>query len=295
MNHNYIDQSDLIDRYLMGKLAAEESARFEEHFVDCPRCVEGLKTTQSFIQGLRLAQSQQISQASIKPRATFWSLLKTGGSKPLTLATGCLLVIAVAGAIFTVIEVRRLKSEVDQAKSASAQWEHLLEQEQQAASLSEDEHQKREQELIGKLRELETKAQNQQEQRPGKAAEPGGWMRPAINLLVFVFNPVKRGEQSSSEPVNEATLPRSPTDFAVSLALEGEAKYQDYQVTLLDSSNRTIWKKGGLKPDRYNYISIGFNSNFFQPGEYLLTVEGVTTKGGSSPIGNYSFRVIKKP
>ena len=38
MVHEEIEAQSLAERYLMGQLSLEESGRFEEHFVDCPRC-----------------------------------------------------------------------------------------------------------------------------------------------------------------------------------------------------------------------------------------------------------------
>ena len=49
MDHTHTDEHQLADRYLMGRLDDAERRRFEEHFVDCPACLERLET----IEGLR--------------------------------------------------------------------------------------------------------------------------------------------------------------------------------------------------------------------------------------------------
>ena len=49
MDHARIDETQLADRYLMGKLDDAERRSFEEHFVDCPVCLEKLET----VEGLR--------------------------------------------------------------------------------------------------------------------------------------------------------------------------------------------------------------------------------------------------
>jgi hypothetical protein len=35
VNHHQIEESNIVDRYLLGRLPPEEQTRFEEHFVDC--------------------------------------------------------------------------------------------------------------------------------------------------------------------------------------------------------------------------------------------------------------------
>ena len=35
MDHQYIDDHDILDGYLQERLSAAERARFEEHFIDC--------------------------------------------------------------------------------------------------------------------------------------------------------------------------------------------------------------------------------------------------------------------
>jgi anti-sigma factor RsiW len=53
MDHGYIEENNVADRYLMGKLSAEERARFEEHFVDCAQCLDRLETTEGIRAALR--------------------------------------------------------------------------------------------------------------------------------------------------------------------------------------------------------------------------------------------------
>jgi hypothetical protein len=296
MDHNYIDQLDLIDRYLKGSLASEESAQFEEHFVDCPQCIDRLKTTRNFIQDLRSVAVKQASQTeSDKQGGLLWFFSQILYYRSSALAASCLLLVAIIGAILLISQIRRLQSEVDQAKSASAQWERRYEEERQSASLAEKRRQEMEQEMTGQLRDLESKLQNEQKQRSGISADSGWLMRPGINLPIFVLRSVRGGGQSASVPANEVTLTYSPMSFAISLALEGEQKYKDYRLTILDDRDRPIWEGGGFKPDSYNSLSIGFNSSFFRSGNYLLKVEGFTDERDSTIIGNYPFRIIKRP
>jgi hypothetical protein len=295
MDHSYIDQSNLVDRYLMGKLAADDSARFEEHFVDCPQCVDRLKTTRNFLRDLRVVSVERaLHKGSRGPERLRSYFSRTPSRKSLALAASFLLALATVGAIVVFNHIQRLQAHVDQAKTDSAQWQRSYEEERQTAALSDQKRKEVEQELTGQLRDLEAKLKDEQEPRGGMTAEPGVWAQPGINVPVFALHSVRRGEQNPSESVDEITLSRSPAGFVISVGLEGEAQYKDYRITISDDGNRAVLKRGGFRPDRYNNLSIGFNSNFFRPGKYLLKVEGVAKGVGASPIGDYPFRVIKE-
>src|SRR5581483_7147984 len=121
MNHQEIEQFDLIDRYLMGKLLGEERTSFEAHFVDCPQCIARLQTTKSFLEDLRgvTAQSWQLEPPS-KARS-IGAVLQA--RRALLLAFGVLLLAVIAGTVFVANHTRRLRAEADQARQLASQWE----------------------------------------------------------------------------------------------------------------------------------------------------------------------------
>src|SRR5205085_9310597 len=124
MNHEQIEQFNLVDRYLRGKLPAEESADFEAHFVDCPQCVAQLKTTGKFLQYFHLVAAEQTLQiASRQPRSAWAHYLQGLFRRPMALVAGGLLVVIVTGAVLAGDYARRLHAELNQAKSLTEQWE----------------------------------------------------------------------------------------------------------------------------------------------------------------------------
>lgn len=291
MDHAYINQFDIVDQYLMGKLAAEESARFEEHFVDCPQCVAQLKITGNFFQDLRLATVQQVLQTdSYAPGKVLSQALSF---KSLVLAAVCLLIVSIAGMILIINYIQRLQSDVNQAKNEVAQWQRSYEEEKQSASLSDRKRQEAEQELTEQMRDLKAKLQNEQEQQPGITAESSVWIQPDLNVQILTLTSVRGGERNSGETIKEVILPRSNSGFLISLGLEDEVKYKDYRITILDDHERPILSKSGGRPNSYNALLIGLNSKFFRVGNYILRLNGVTKEGGLSVIGDYPFRVIK--
>jgi hypothetical protein len=294
MNHDYIEQYDLVDRYLRGRLTSEEGERFEEHFIDCPQCVDRLKTTRGFKQGLGLLMVQQVSkEEGHSAKGLRWLFPERVSLKNLTFAACCLLVVAIIGSTLLASQVKNLGREAGQAKNASSEWQRRYEEQQQAALSAEQQRQEKEQSLSGQISQLEAELENERKQRGDHAGALQGW-QPGINLPIFVLNSVRRDSQNPAAEITEIKLPRSPTNFVMSVSLEGEAKYKTYRVTIL-ADRRPFWGRSGYKPDRDNSLTLGFNSSFFRPADYLLKIEGVTPTKDSGIIGNYPFRVVKHP
>ena len=289
MNHDYVEQFDLVNRYLKGALAAEEGEQFEEHLIDCPQCIDLLKTTREFKEGLRALTVQQVFKTgSYVSKGSRWSFFQ---QKTWALAACCLLLVAVLISTLLYGQVRRLRLEADQANSASSELQQRYEEQQQSARSSEQQHQEVERELLGQVQRLKEDMERVEKQQTGTASGSHNWSQPGINLPIFVLNSV-RGDRQNPSAANEIKLSRSPMTFVISLPLEEEAKYNSYRVTIL-TDRRPLWESTGLKPDRFNALTIGFNSSFFRPGEYSLIVEGLPRKQDSGIIGNYPFRIIK--
>ncbi|HWP44343.1 MAG TPA: hypothetical protein VNO14_13950 [Blastocatellia bacterium] len=296
MNHEQIDQLDLIDRYLMGKLPAEVSSSFEEHFVDCPQCIARLQTTKNFMQGLRLVAAEQAAQIdpqssgrSVRPYVT--SLFQ----KPLAWAAALLLIAAAAGAVFVIDYMRGLREEVDQAKSLSEQWQRRYEDERQSAMAAERNHREVEAQHADQLRELEAKLKQQQPQRAEMADEPARRLPPEGSLPIYTLTSVRGGEPRPEQGANEIHLRRSATLFALLIPLEGETRYESYRIRILDERQRLIRQFVDLLPGRQGALSVWLRSDLFQPGRYSLIAEGENKEGASNPIGNYPFLIVKDP
>ncbi len=65
LDHATIDEEQLVDRYLMGRLPREEEERFERHYLSCPRCLEQLELGENLLSGLRHAAAQDVERAGL--------------------------------------------------------------------------------------------------------------------------------------------------------------------------------------------------------------------------------------
>jgi len=55
MDHDHIEEHQVVDRYLMNQLSDEEAARFEEHYLGCQQCLDQLELAESLQRGLKRA------------------------------------------------------------------------------------------------------------------------------------------------------------------------------------------------------------------------------------------------
>lgn len=283
MDHKHIDELDIVERYLTGKLAVEETAEFEEHFVDCFACIDRLETTKAFIDGLRRVASETPATVAYIPKGVFWNLRYT---KAFAVAAGVLLPVVVAGAVVLFSQSRRYRVEADQARGASSEWERRYEEERQLSAATSKDHQESERALTERVAQLRTELETRKEQQSASKAE--------VNVPLLTLTST-RGSGPSSDSINEVTIPRSSVSVFVSLPLEGERGYKSYRMTILSSQKQVIWKGRGITPNRQNALSARLNSTLFRSGEYSLSLDGVAANGSTSLVGQYSFRVRTAP
>src|SRR5215467_4930858 len=67
MDHDYIAEQDLVGRYMAGTLPFDERARFEAHFVDCPRCLDALDDVEPFRKALYAFAVEDAATTSFAP------------------------------------------------------------------------------------------------------------------------------------------------------------------------------------------------------------------------------------
>jgi hypothetical protein len=292
MNHDYIKEFNLIDQYVLGKLGADEAEKFEDHFIDCPECVEQLNITRNFIHDLKgLAVQETLFSDTQVSRTQRWRLQQLVPLRSWP-AIACACVIVVVGfGFFAVRRLGRLEAELRQAKADAAASNQKYQQESQTAAASEKRHNETNQELVRRLDELEKKLQTE-----GAANKPEQYLvrrseAPEANFPIFALVSAVRGQVPA--PV-EIALPASSSRFALSIPVEERKDYSAYRVTILNHRGLTVFNRGGFKPDAYDALSLSLNSNFLIPGTYDLRVDGLTPPNKWSTVGNYPFHITRR-
>jgi hypothetical protein len=102
-----------------------------------------------------------------------------------------------------------------------------------------------------------------------------------------------RGD-GAGQPVNRISLPRSAPRIILQPELEPDPDLQSYRATLLTVDGRRVWSASNLRLNSKDELNLSLNTSLFKPGDYLLTLEGLTQQGLYAPAGKYQFQVIKQ-
>ncbi len=291
MDHHYIEEHNIADLYLMGKLSAEERAHFEEHFVDCQECLDRLETTEDFRAALRSVAAEEAAQ----PRAYVQAGLLAWGARfsrarQAALLAGAILLVALPLALL-IRETRSARRELAQAKQASAEWQRKYEERGQASRDMAKEMQAREQQSAAQRDQLAAQLERERQERARLAEEVNKATRPQASLPVFALSVVR---SRGGEPANQIMLPRSSQWIVLSLEFEPDPDLQSYRATLSTADDQRIWSASNLRPNARDALALNFNTSLFKPGNYLLTLEGLTAQGRYVSVARYPFRVITK-
>lgn len=293
MNHDYIKEFNLIDQYVLGKLAADEAEEFEDHFIDCPECVEQLNITRSFIEDLKGLAIQETLLSGNRPASMTrrWHFQLVPLRSWAVIACCCILVAGVF-AVFAVRRLTQMEAELRQTKEDASAIRQQYQRELETAAESEKQHQQARQQLAQRLDELEQKlktegATNQSSVRGSNR----GSNAPEVNFPIYALVSLARGQAPS--PV-EIALPASSSRFALSISVEDRKDFSAYRVKILDHRGGTVFSQGGFKPDAYHTLSLSLNSNFLISGTYDLRVEGLTPPNKWDTVGSYPFRITKR-
>lgn len=279
MDHDYIANNGLVERYHQGSLPPDEEARFEEHFVGCPECTEQLELARGFQRGLKTMVAEDVVRAAAAQavvQAGFFAWLARRGRPAQWGFAAALLILAALGAL-PILRFREESASLRQ--TVAALQERGNAQERNAGDL-----QKRLAESEAHRGELEAKLA---QAKPAEA--PRALASSVANLTVALLTAVR----GPGEPA--ATIDLAKTGDLVALAVDpgAGARFETYRVTIT-RAGATVFQKSGLKPNALEAVMIAFPATFFTPGEYRLRLEGVNADGVAAEIGGYPFRVVGK-
>jgi hypothetical protein len=279
MEHSYIEENNVADRYLLGKLSSQERMRFEEHCENCLECLNILETISGLRRGLRVAAGEEAwrSRAYIMT-GLLASPVRLGGASQAVLLAVVILLIALPIGWLTP-ELSRARRELAQMTQAAAEWQHKYEESEQAARDLKKEAQARDQ--------LAAQPEKKREDRPRPPKEKAAPSKAVVP--VFALQVMRNGAPDLSQPVNRIRLSSTSKSITLLLELGPEPGLQSYRAAISTADGRNIWRESDLKPISDNALALGFNSSLFKPGNYLLTLEGFTTQKRYVLTARYTF------
>jgi hypothetical protein len=294
MDHHYIEEQNIPDRYLLGKLPAEERSRFEEHFLDCRECLDRLETTEDFRGALRTVAVEDATRGYARAGllARILQIARINHARRAALLLGAILLLTAIPTALWIKERSGARDDQARFKTPSTELQRQYEESRQRAQQLERDLQESQRQSAEHRRELEAQLERALQERARLADELEKLKRPQSAPPVFILSVTRSGGAGPS--VNRIFLPRSAPRIILSPELEPDPDLQSYRATLQTSDNRRIWSAGNLRLNSKDALNLSFNTSLFAPGDYLLILEGLTRRGSYAPVAKYPFQTIKQ-
>jgi hypothetical protein len=282
MDHAYVEEHQIVERYVMGRLPPEEAARFEEHYLSCPECLDRIDLAESMERGFKRAAGQDAARlAASRQLALLAWLSRLSRSRQVAALAMAVFVITVVPGLLALREIGARGRELAETRSA-------LEQERErsvaGSRTTAAEAEKLRSELEASRRDLA----REQEARTQAAEQLAAARQPQGNVPILFLNPERGG---GGEPTHRLRLPRAPGWIV--LALEIDPPHQpSYRAVLRDAQGKELWSGGGLQLNQLDTLSLSLPSTLLAPGDYTLAIEGLVPGGRPAAAGQFTFRVL---
>ncbi len=275
MNHTEIEERQIAELYLMGKLPPGEAATFEEHYLSCQECLDRLELAESMERGFKRAAGQDAARvAATRQIAVLAWLSRLGRSRQMAFLAMAVLVVGVLPGLLGLREVRERDRELAATRSVLEQEREQERQKSTAGSRTEEEARRLQAELEASRRDLERERQA----RASADEQLADARRPQGNVPILFLNP----ERGGGEPTHRLRLPKTPGWIV--LALEVDPPHRpSYRAVLRDAKGQELWRGDGLQLNEMETLSLSLPSTLLAPGDYTVEVDG----------RRFTFRVLK--
>jgi hypothetical protein len=272
MDHTYIDDHQIAERYLMGRLSPEEREAFEEHTMVCAECRERLALTA----GLRSGLQQTAAVAAVRTgilAGILAEVARLGRSRGMALAFTVLLLVALLPSGLLLRQVREQQRELARATRPAPPDPRREAELQNARQALADQRLQAEQEKE-RLRDELSRA-----------------LRPQANTPILTLAP-ERSAAGPRPPTQRIELPRGPGWIVLALDLEA-AEYPRYQVRLRGPGGALLWQGDGFEPDPQGTLTLSLPAGLLQPGDLRVEVDGLPADGKPVRAARFAFRATK--
>ncbi len=309
MDHAYIEEHGLIDRYRQGLLEPDEEARFEEHFVGCAECTRELDVARSFARGVHAMAAEDAAVAAATQHALMAAGLFAWLARRGRLArgaAGALVLLLAAGIPAAWLAGRRADRDMRtpgasaaeagaatgaaSAAGAAARQADAYRQRWQTDHARADElsHQLQAAQAQGSAERARLQAQLASGTHPSRGGS--SWSQPLLDaplILLHIFR-----DAPAVLPIITAAQAAQPLSLAVDAG--DDPRFASYGIDLQDAAGRRLVQRNGLHPNALGVLMITFPPAFLTAGDYRLTVTGIAAGGAQTPIGTYPVRVASR-
>jgi hypothetical protein len=274
MDHSYIDDHQIAERYLMGRISLEEREAFEEHSMACPECLERLELAAGLRAGLQqAAAAAATARAGALRLGVLAALARLGRSRGMAFAFTALLLVALLPSGLLLRQVRRQQRQLDQAGGQAPQREAELASARRA--------------LAGQRLE----AERQRGETERLQGELGRALRPQANTPILTLAP-ERSATGSRRSTQQIVLPRGSGFLVLALDLESP-EYPKYRVRLRGQGGSLLWQGAGFEPDPQGTLTLSLPATLLAPGDVSVEVDGLPASGEPVRGARFTFRAAR--
>jgi hypothetical protein len=285
MDHDYIEEHQVADRYAMGTLPAAEAERFENHYLSCPECLERLELAESMQRGFRQVASEDAARLAAARQLAAVAWLARLGRQRQAAILSFLFVLAVLPAVLFWRGLAGRDRELAAAHAALAtEREHQGARSAANAASASDAAALR-QELDASRRDLagERTARSRVAEQLAQALAPQGNV-PVLDL------DAERGAPAAGGPTQR--VPRLPPGGRIVLVLSVDSPlFTAYRAVLRDHQGRELKPVDGLRPSGRDTVTLSLPASLLPPGDYAVALEGLGN-GKPTSAGRFAFRVL---
>jgi len=280
MEHSYIEEHNIAERYLLDKLSPRERMLFEGHLKNCVQCVNMLEVVDGLRRGLQIVAAKEISRRRAYAEAGLLAwIARLSRARQAVLLAGIILLIALP-----ILECGRVRRELVRVTQAAAEWQLRYEEREQAAHNLTKEMQARDQ--------LAAQSESERGDRIRLPNEAKNVTPPQVVVPVFALSVTRSGGSDLTQPVNQIKLSAASKLIILLLESEPDPSLRSYRAAISTADGRNIWRGSNLSAISNDALALSFNSSLFKPGNYLLTLEGLNTQNRYVLIAQYTFGVL---
>ena len=114
IEHPHLEEERVAERYLKGRLSADEAARFEEHYLTCQACLEELELVERFERAFKDVAREEVARSVV----SIWARLRQSHQAVLAVAAALLLVVLPGG--YSLLTIHRLGDELERSRTTVA-------------------------------------------------------------------------------------------------------------------------------------------------------------------------------
>jgi hypothetical protein len=270
-----IEENELIDDYLRGALTEEREEKFKSYFLAAPERRHKLR----FAKALKKRISEE--GPGLEEVQRWKHLFGIKGFSPPRFAAGAVAALMFVVGVWVAIEHARLRRQIDNARSAQAEW---LERARQSERRLSDEKQ-RNRDLAQEIErershisELEREAGRLKQARE---ADRAGIMGSVISLALMP------GLSREGDRSNQLEILRGTGRVRLELYPE-KVGHKNYRAELRTREGKRVWNGNGLKLRKSvlgDLVIVDLPSMILTKGDYILMLRGVTGERNQGRAG----------